>query len=123
MVNIKKKPSTPGMGYLGRQTLGKRIANGKYSDHKPMTQPELPTPEEFYTTEINGLLEYQNSWAWGCCPFHPDSNPSFTVNLETGAFRCMSSNCGVRGGNIVSFVSQLYGIGYREALNYLEDRA
>ncbi|CAG0970958.1 DNA primase [Rhodocyclaceae bacterium] len=82
---------------------------------------ELPTADDFYAAEIDGLKEYRNGWAWGHCPFHADSNPSFTVNLDTGAFRCMSSCCGVSGSNIVSFVSQRDGLSYREARRFLED--
>lgn len=82
---------------------------------------DIPSPGDFYASEIDGLQEYRNGWAWGHCPFHADSNPSFTVNLDTGAFRCMSSSCGVSGSNIVSFVSQRDGLSYREARRFLED--
>ena len=82
---------------------------------------ELPAIVEFYAAEIDGLKEYRNGWAWGHCPFHADSNPSFTVNQDTGAFRCMSSSCGVSGSNIVSFVSQRDGLSSREARRFLED--
>lgn len=86
---------------------------------KPARQ--APTPADFYAAEIDGLKEYRNDWAWGHCPFHADTNPSFTANLETGAFRCMSSSCGASGSNIVSFVSQRDGLSYREARRFLED--
>jgi len=82
---------------------------------------QVPCPADFYATEIDGLKEYRHGWAWGCCPFHADSNPSFTVNLETGAFRCMSSSCGVSGPSIVSFVSQLHGLSFSEARRQLEN--
>ena len=32
------------------------------------------------------------------CPFHPDTSPSFSVNVDTGLFLCRSASCGVRGG-------------------------
>lgn len=126
MNNIKgKKPRILGKGYLGQQTLGQRSAKTKYTYLSYFKQQsrksQLPTPADFYNAEIEGLREYKDGWAWGCCPFHPDGNPSFTMNLESGAFRCMSSSCGVKGGGIVSFVSQLHGFDLREAINYLED--
>jgi DNA primase len=31
------------------------------------------------------------------CPFHNDSNPSFSINVDRGVFICRSSSCGVRG--------------------------
>lgn len=38
------------------------------------------------------------------CPFHVESNPSFSVHAETGVFRCFS--CGVHG-SIVQLISHL----------------
>lgn len=120
-----KKPRFLGKGYLGKQTLSQRFANTKYTYLNSFKQQRrkqlLPLPADFYNAEIDGLREYKDGWAWGCCPFHPDSNPSFTMSLESGAFRCMSSSCGVKGGGIVSFVSQLHGLDLREAINYLEN--
>lgn len=122
-----KKPSFPGVGNLGQQSLGQRIATTKFTSTYRANQRGhklvLPTPADFYSAEIEGLREYNDNWAWGCCPFHPDSNPSFTVNLESGTFRCMSSSCGVKGSGIVSFVCQLHGLNVRQALAFLEDLA
>jgi hypothetical protein len=120
-----KQPSVLGKGPLGQQTLGQRFAKTHYTNktavtHRPR-KVALPSPDEFYTAEIEGLKEYSDGWAWGCCPFHADSNPSFTVNMESGAYRCMSSNCGAHGGSIVSFVSELHGLDWREALDFLGD--
>ena len=47
--------------------------------------------------------------AKGLCPFHEDTNPSFGVNLESGKWRCYSSNCNKRGG--VKKFKDLLGIG------------
>lgn len=120
-----KKPSILGKGYLGQHTLGQRSAKTKYtylsSFKQQRRKSQLPLPVDFYNAEIEGFREYKDGWAWGCCPFHPDGNPSFTMNLESGAFLCMSSSCGVKGGGIVSFVSQLHGFDLREAISYLED--
>lgn len=120
-----KKPSASARGHLGSQTLGKQFAITKYINQTTILQRRrksiLPLPVDFYRAEVDGLKEYKDGWAWGCCPFHPDSKPSFTVNLESGAFRCMSSSCGVHGGSIVSFVSQLHNLDQHEAFTYLGD--
>ena len=120
-----KKPSILGKGYLGQQTLGQRFATNQYNKFTLVKQKKpkaiLPLSIDFYNVEIEGFREYNNNWAWGCCPFHPDSNPSFTMNLESGAFRCMSSSCGIAGSNIVSFVSQLHGLDMHNSLRYLEN--
>lgn len=48
----------------------------------------------------------------GLCPFHQDSNASFSANLQNGMYKCFS--CGAEG-NYVSFVSRQQGISTKEA--------
>lgn len=43
----------------------------------------------------------------GLCPFHKDSNPSFSVDLKTGKWNCFAED---KGGNFVSFWAELNGI-------------
>lgn len=33
-----------------------------------------------------------------CCPFHPDTRRSFSMNGKTGQWTCFSESCGVKGG-------------------------
>lgn len=56
----------------------------------------------------------------GLCPFHSDTQPSFYVNPERGAFKCFG--CGV-GGDIFDFVMEAQRLDFREAMQYLADRA
>ena len=48
----------------------------------------------------------------GLCPFHPDKTPSLTVSEDKGLFLCFG--CGAKG-DVIDFVMQLDGIGFREA--------
>lgn len=77
-------------------------------------------PEVVYQDLLPDLSYGNNGFAWACCPFHDDNNPSFCVNVESGWYKCMSSNCGATGSNMVGFVSQLFGYEYAEARSYLE---
>jgi hypothetical protein len=116
-----KKPSNGCNRYLGQQrTFGKQAAINNYSSYK--ANP-LPTPEDFYEQEIEGFSVGSDSWASGCCPFHDDHNPSFAMNLESGGYFCRSSNCGAKGGNMVTFVCALHGLTPRDAYRFLEARA
>lgn len=77
---------------------------------------------EAYANLLPDLRQTHDVWAWACCPFHDDNNPSFSVNTRSGAYRCMSSNCGARGGSLVGFVSALHGCDIREAIKFLEEQ-
>ena len=48
----------------------------------------------------------------GLCPFHGDSNPSFTINLSTGQFECKA--CGEKG-NYTSFYAKLNNMETKDA--------
>lgn len=48
----------------------------------------------------------------GCCPFHPDRSPSFTIFAGGTRFYCFG--CGA-GGDVLDFVRRLQGIGLRDA--------
>jgi DNA primase len=73
-----------------------------------------------YEDLLPDLKHGSNGFAWACCPFHDDNNPSLCVNVESGWYKCHSSNCGATGSNIVGFVGELLGYEYREAREYLE---
>lgn len=48
----------------------------------------------------------------GLCPFHEDSNASFSVDLKTGKWNCFSEGI---GGNFVSFWAKYNGVSTTEA--------
>ncbi len=54
------------------------------------------------------------------CPFHHEKTPSFTVNEERQVFHCFG--CG-KGGDIFTFIQEIEGVNFREALKILADRA
>ena len=56
---------------------------------------------------------------WGCCPFHNEKTPSFSVNPEKGLFYCFG--CGA-GGNVFKFLSLIENITYIEAVKLQAQR-
>lgn len=53
-----------------------------------------------------------------CCPFHDEENPSFSINLEKGAYYCHA--CGEKG-SIVDFVAKMKNIPNQEAWKFIEN--
>ena len=60
----------------------------------------------------------------GCCPFHAEKTPSFTLFPgKDGVWRFHCFGCGV-GGDVIDFVSKLQGVDTAEAIKILNgDRA
>ncbi len=54
------------------------------------------------------------------CPFHREKTPSFMVNSEKQIWKCFG--CG-KGGDIFSFIQEMEGLDFSEALKLLADRA
>jgi DNA primase len=56
----------------------------------------------------------------GLCPFHQEKTPSFVVNEARKSFHCFG--CG-KGGDAISFLRELEGLGFIDAISELADRA
>ena len=94
-------------------------AHAKPGAHRHTERVELD-PEVIYEDLLADLKHGNEGFAWACCPFHDDNNPSFCVNVESGWYKCHSSSCGATGSNIVGFAGALLGYEYHEARTYLE---
>lgn len=71
---------------------------------------------------ISGYVALKRSGRsyFGICPFHNEKSPSFAVSPDKQIFHCFG--CGV-GGNVFHFVSKIEGVGFREAVEILANRA
>ncbi len=71
---------------------------------------------------VGGYLELrrQGRLFMALCPWHEDSRPSLQVNPDRQTWRCWVCN---DGGDIFSFVQKREGVGFREALEMLAERA
>lgn len=53
---------------------------------------------------------------WGCCPFHHEKTPSFSVTPEKGFFYCFGCQS---GGNVFNFLMKIENIGFMDAVKAL----
>lgn len=53
---------------------------------------------------------------WGCCPFHNEKTPSFSVAPEKGFFYCFGCQT---GGNVFSFLMKIENVGFSDAVKLL----
>lgn len=63
-------------------------------------------------------LEKKGNNHFGCCPFHSEDTPSFSVSADKHIYKCFG--CGV-GGDAVSFVMNLQNKTFNQAIKYLSD--
>ena len=57
---------------------------------------------------------------WGCCPFHNEKTPSFSVNEEKGFYHCFG--CGEHG-DIISFTMKHNNMDFKAAISELANQA
>ncbi len=65
-------------------------------------------------------LKKQGRNHFGLCPFHSEKTPSFSVSADKQIFRCFG--CG-KGGNVISFLMEVEGFTFIEAIKNLADRS
>lgn len=77
-------------------------------------------PRSFYYEDLPNAKLDRYGWNYGqvCCFHDDDKSGSLRVNLETGAFKCVS--CGVEENDIIDFTIAKDKIQMAEALAQLE---
>lgn len=63
-------------------------------------------------------LRQNGSRAMGCCPFHQEKTPSFSVNADEGFFYCFGCQA---SGDIFDFHARINGLEFKEALEQLAE--
>ena len=75
----------------------------------------LPNPIFYYQAVFPGL-KATFDWTNVCCCFHDDKRPSLYLHLPSGGFYCFS--CGKKGGDVIAFHRQRYGVSFVETVNF-----
>lgn len=65
-------------------------------------------------------LEKKGRKFWGCCPFHNEKTPSFSVSEEDGLFYCFGCK---ESGDVISFVMKYESCDFYEAVKILAKNA
>jgi DNA primase len=71
-----------------------------------------------FIEEYVPLKKRGQNWV-GLCPFHPDKDPSFSVNEQKQIFYCFG--CG-QGGDVFKFLMKMQGMGFTEAVKQVAAR-
>lgn len=61
-------------------------------------------------------LTYKNGSYLGCCPFHNEKTPSFTVNDAKGIYHCFGCNA---SGDVISFLQKHLSLSFSDAISEL----
>lgn len=71
---------------------------------------------DFYRKELPDLKNGRGDEATARCPFHKETDPSFSVNLKSGLFNCFGCN---EGGDVFTFYQKRYNCSFNAALKDL----
>ncbi|MCQ2439665.1 MAG: DNA primase [Oscillospiraceae bacterium] len=66
------------------------------------------------------LTKKSGSNLFGLCPFHSEKTPSFSVSPDKQIYHCFG--CG-KGGGVISFIREIEGLEFNEAVEFLARRA
>lgn len=105
------------------QAACEKNAQGYYTKNRSeyaqyLDRALLLSPSPYYKKEFPNLVTSSTrEWVQVLCPFHDDHNPSLSVNLIFGGFRCFA--CGVKGRDIAAFQMLRYNQSFVEAIKSL----
>ena len=65
-------------------------------------------------------LKQKGQRFWGCCPFHHEKTPSFSVSSTSQLYYCFGCH---KGGNVIHFVMEMDRLEFPDAVKELAERA
>ncbi len=71
---------------------------------------------------VSGYVDLQRKGGryWGCCPFHNEKTPSFSVSPERQQYYCFGCH---KGGGVINFMMEVENLPFLEAVQALADKA
>jgi DNA primase len=71
---------------------------------------------------VSGYVNLQRKGGryWGCCPFHNEKTPSFSVNAERQQYYCFGCH---KGGGVINFIMEVENLPFLDAVQVLADKA
>ncbi|MSU54529.1 MAG: hypothetical protein EXS48_01655 [Candidatus Staskawiczbacteria bacterium] len=102
---------------LKRLTYQHYILTGKKQDKEKIDIESLKERIDLKSIiEEYGIRLRKSGKSWlGLCPFHNEKNPSFSVSAKY--FHCFGCQ---KSGDVFSFVQEIEGVDFKEALNKLK---
>ena len=64
-------------------------------------------------------LEQRGGNFWGCCPFHHEKTPSFTINSMKQFYYCFGCH---KSGDVISFIMEMESLDFNDAVKFLAER-
>src|SRR3990167_4321870 len=74
--------------------------------------------KSFYHSIIPSLKVNGKSEAMGLCPFHDDHNPSLSLNLTSGLYRCFACD---NKGDVFTFYQNLKNVDFKTTLKEIAE--
>ena len=65
-------------------------------------------------------LQQKSRRYWGCCPFHSEKTPSFSVDPDKQFYYCFGCH---EGGNVIHFIMNIEKMTFPEAVQFLAEKA
>ncbi|MEE1200237.1 MAG: DNA primase, partial [Christensenellales bacterium] len=91
---------------------------GRFSDAW-LDELRMRAPLEEIVSEYVPLKQKGKRF-WGCCPFHNEKTPSFSVDTEAQLYYCFGCHA---GGTVIHFVMEMERMEFIEAVRHLAERA
>ena len=88
--------------------------------------PETWMDELLQKTDLASLvseyvpLSQKSGRLWGCCPFHNEKTPSFSVQPDKQMYYCFGCHA---GGGAIQFVREIERLSFVDAVKFLAQRA